>query len=139
MKALPFTLFITSLFLSPWAFSHGGRLDKQGGHVDNKTGYYHCHTNACYERYGEDVGTVTLDDAAPFVTLYDRTEWPHWSDLDGDCQNTRDEVLKRCAVDGDKICYNDKLKGRLKETLKRGIAEIVGKRLKIGEEFSEEE
>jgi hypothetical protein len=28
-----------------------------------------------------------------FVTLYDRGDWPHWSDNDKDCQNTRHEIL----------------------------------------------
>lgn len=26
-------------------------------------------------------------------TYYDRKDWPHWSDFDHDCQNTRQEIL----------------------------------------------
>lgn len=32
-------------------------------------------------------------DERGFVSLYDRSDWPHWSDSDKDCQNTRHEML----------------------------------------------
>lgn len=32
-------------------------------------------------------------DERGFVSLYDRSDWPHWSDNDKDCQNTRHEML----------------------------------------------
>jgi hypothetical protein len=34
-----------------------------------------------------------LERGNAFVTLYDRSDWPHWSDDDEDCQNTRHEIL----------------------------------------------
>jgi hypothetical protein len=38
-----------------------------------------------------------IDDAREqgnaFLTLYERSDWPHWSDDDKDCQNTRHEIL----------------------------------------------
>lgn len=34
-----------------------------------------------------------LQENRSFVTLYNRNDWPHWVDSDGDCQNTRHELL----------------------------------------------
>jgi hypothetical protein len=34
-----------------------------------------------------------IDEGRAFVTLYDRSDWPHWLDNDKDCQNTRHEIL----------------------------------------------
>ena len=34
-----------------------------------------------------------LQDGRSFVALYNRNDWPHWIDDDGDCQNTRHELL----------------------------------------------
>ena len=34
-----------------------------------------------------------IEQGNAFVTLYDRSDWPHWSDEDQDCQNTRYEIL----------------------------------------------
>jgi 5-methylcytosine-specific restriction endonuclease McrA len=34
-----------------------------------------------------------IDEGRAFVTLYNRSDWPHWLDDDKDCQNTRHEIL----------------------------------------------
>jgi len=34
-----------------------------------------------------------LQEDRDFVALYNRNDWPHWVDGDGDCQNTRHELL----------------------------------------------
>jgi hypothetical protein len=34
-----------------------------------------------------------VDEDRAFVTLYNRSDWPHWLDDDKDCQNTRHEIL----------------------------------------------
>ena len=38
-----------------------------------------------------------IEEGRSFVTLYDRSDWPHWSDEDNDCQNTRHEILLRTS------------------------------------------
>jgi 5-methylcytosine-specific restriction endonuclease McrA len=39
-----------------------------------------------------------IDENRSFVSLYNRSDWPHWSDTDGDCQNTRHELLIRQSL-----------------------------------------
>jgi 5-methylcytosine-specific restriction endonuclease McrA len=53
----------------------GGRLPKgKTNQIDNTT-------------------NEAIDEGRAFVTLYDRSDWPHWLDDDKDCQNTRHEIL----------------------------------------------
>jgi hypothetical protein len=34
-----------------------------------------------------------INEGRDFVSLYNRSDWPHWLDIDGDCQDTRHELL----------------------------------------------
>ncbi len=34
-----------------------------------------------------------VSEGRAFTSEYDRADWPHWIDDDGDCQNTRHEML----------------------------------------------
>jgi len=93
--------------------SHGGSTDNTGGHNNRKTGAYHCHNEPCLTNHRKS--TEAYQEAEQtnrsFSKLYDRTNWPHWVDIDKDCQDTRAEILisssfssvvfksdKRCSV-----------------------------------------
>jgi hypothetical protein len=46
-----------------------------------------------------------------FVALYDRSDWPHWSDSDNDCQKMRHELLiansnSPVSYKNDKPCWD---------------------------------
>ena len=89
------------LFVSTNLYSHGGGLDAYGCHSQSRSNSYHCHN-------GDYSGTAFASQEAFLIQLnsetstnqsdrsiYKRDDYlPYWADADGDCINTRHEVLK---------------------------------------------
>ena len=105
---------MTALFCllhSSSSFSHPGGLDSKGGHVDKKTGGYHCHkfcdkassSSTANKKTSKNIGEKHHASASK---EYDRHDWKHWSDLNHDCMNTRHDVLQRYSIARTKLSAN---------------------------------
>lgn len=88
-------LLMAWLLLATGAGAHPGPYNKQGGHVDRSSGQYHCHAEPCFSLQKQSSGALqeAQEQGRAFSLMYRRDDWPHWSDSDNDCRNTRVEVL----------------------------------------------
>ena len=88
------------------AHAHGGGLDKDGCHNNHRAGEYQCHqgplagqsfTNKAEAQAALGQPEPTTPAAKPTTPTsgmpYDRKLYGGWVDADGDCQDTRQEVL----------------------------------------------
>lgn len=91
-----FPALLTSALLCAGELSaHPGALDRNGGHYSDTGGSYHCHMSTCeapdtFSRGGRDSFFLDQRERDKF---YNAADWPFPEDLDGDCQNSRQEML----------------------------------------------
>jgi hypothetical protein len=83
--------------------AHPGGVDQQGGHRDKASGEYHCHRGECDKSMmkSEPFIEASHKHTAKIVDepRYVRDMWmSRWTDKDGDCRDTRHELLADTSV-----------------------------------------
>ena len=86
-------LISVSSAITSHALAHPGSVDENGGHYNGAS--YHCHMSLCeqpdtFNRSGRD---SFFFDPSSRDKFYNVDDWPYDEDFDGDCQNTRHEIL----------------------------------------------
>ena len=78
--------------VAQYNYSHGGRLNSEGCH-NQSGGEYHCH-----QKDSEFLDTIKDGQFSEAIKKYDRDDYGGWIDADGDCMNTRAEVLSSTSL-----------------------------------------
>ena len=105
-KAVLSVKVISVLFfsvLSSVSFAHGGRLNSAGCHNQNKDQTYHCHQGplagkSFSSRQQAEASTAAEELPIPSSSYRREDYLSSWRDADGDCINTRHEVLQATSL-----------------------------------------
>ncbi|WP_231856177.1 HNH endonuclease family protein [Zhongshania aliphaticivorans] len=106
---------ITALQLALWlmlapllGYADGSSLISPDEHQGQKIGHNECFQEDCPE--GDSKAHRAIQEAQKegraYSQIYNRSDYPHWSDDDGDCMNTRHEILALSSLTPPKLSPN---------------------------------